>query len=162
MKNRKGFTLMEILAVLLVIAVIASFAVPVVKSVRREMRYQKAKVAGMQLAEAVRSFYTDTKGCLAIDEEGFYAPDAAEATVCPANHTITTGVPGNCESNLKARIVFACNYISPKMFIDLPYTFRVYDPRVYSTMGTFIEGDEEGSERKFFINRDMTINEDED
>lgn len=45
---------MEILAVLLVIAVVASFAVPIIRSVRSEMRYQRAKTAALKIAEAMR------------------------------------------------------------------------------------------------------------
>ena len=174
MRNDRGFTLMEILAVLLVIAVIASFAMPLIKSVRREMRYQQAKAAGVQLAEAVRSFYTDTKGCLAISnasEKGLYAPTAAETTACPGQHPITTGERGsstddNCGNNggLYESIVFACNYISPKMFVSLPYYFKVLDPRADGEI--FIEAkedvlDEEGP-RSFVIYRDMTVKETED
>lgn len=164
MKNNQGFTLMEILAVLLVIAVIASFAVPMIKSVRREMRYQKAKSAGMQLAEAVRSFYTNTKGCLPLtDENGFFGPDASSGT-CPINHPAKTGIPSTaatCTGGVGA--VFGCGYISPKMFVDLPYNFTVEDPRT-STDNVFITGTEQGETDGlwFKINRDMTITEKDD
>ena len=172
MKNKNGFTLMEMLAVLLVIAVIASLTVPLMQSVRRDMRYQKAKAAGMQLAEAIRSFYTDTKGCLPItpaESSGFYAPDAADATVCPPNHTISTGVRNQCgeDNGLHERIVFACNYVSPKMFVDLPYRFQVMDPRPSGgnnevfIVGTEMLSDEETG-RTFTIYRDMTFSEDEE
>ena len=104
MEQNKGFTLMEILAVLLVIAVIASFAMPIVKSVREEMRYQKAKAAAVQLAEAVRSFYTDSKGCLTFDtpdaeDNGFSGADAGVSTTCPNDNPIQTGVPTCLASN---------------------------------------------------------------
>lgn len=162
MKNKQGFTLMEILAVLLVIAVIASFAVPLIKSVRREMRYQKAKAAAVQLAEAVRSFYTDTKGCLATGNpagsEGFFGPDAANGT-CP--DIAKAGVP--CRTEVPITSVFGCGYISPKIFVDLPYQFEVLDPRIQDD-GTFIRATEHGetSPRSLVVNRDMTITEDED
>ncbi len=162
MKNKQGFTLMEILAVILVIAVIASFAVPMIKSVRREMRYQKAKAAGVQLAEAVRSFYTNTKGCLPIskDGSGFFGPDAASGT-CPAD--AKTGIP--CvEKQVDDTAVFGCGYLSPKMFVDLPYNFVVEDPRT-SEGNVFVTGTEQGegeSGRWFKVNRDMTVTEDDD
>ena len=180
MKNSKGFTLMEILAVLLVIAVIASFAVPLIKSVRREMRYQQAKAAGVQLAEAVRSFYADTKGCLATskeDSEGFSTEDVVGASLaCPEKHPIAKGIPGslvsnNCDNNegLYERIVFACNYISPKIFTNLPYTFKVLDPRRNDypdeVAEAFVKGTENASSgdkpREFVVHRDMTVTEDE-
>ena len=163
MRNKQGFTLMEILAVLLVIAVIASFAVPLIKSVRREMRYQKAKAAAVQLAEAVRSFYTDTKGCLATTDpttqpDGFFGPDAASGT-CP--EIAKTGIP--CRQTVAATAVFGCGYISPKMFVDLPYNFVVEDPRT-SENNVFITGTEQGETdgRWFKVNRDMTITEADD
>lgn len=151
---------MEILAVLLVIAVIASFAVPLVKSVREEMRYQKAKAAGVQLAEAVRSFYTDSKGCFDLSSS-FHAADATGGT-CPSNNPIKTGIP-SCSESDKAKLgdIFACGYLSPKMFVDLPYTFTVSDPRS-SEDEVFIRGDESGTERWFIVKRDMTIKEDEE
>ena len=164
MKNKQGFTLMEILAVLLVIAVIASFAVPMIKSVRREMRYQKAKAASVQLAEAVRSFYTDTKGCLTTGE--FHGTDSAGGT-CPTGHPIKTGVPPTGDTRPECTggvtVVFKCGYISPKMFVDLPYQFEVLDPRVQDD-GAFIRATEQGetSPRSLVVNRDMTITEDED
>lgn len=159
MNTKQGFTLMEILAVLLVIAVIASFAVPLVKSVRREMRYQKAKAAAVQLAEVVRSFYTDSKGRLAAG--GSITPEtAANPGECPTDNPIRTGVPNPGTDDVK--IVIACDYISAKMFVDLPYTFYVVDPRT-STDGAFVTGTEfgESSPRSFTVNRDMTITEED-
>lgn len=157
---------MEILAVLLVIAVIASFAVPIVKSVRREMNYQKAKAAGVQLAEAVRSLYTDSKGCLEFHEDeenaGFSGADAASGD-CPDNNPVKTGVP-ICDDTipkLTPTSVFRCGYLSTKMFVDLPYTFKVLDPRIRED-GAFIIGTENGTERSFTVNQDMTITESDD
>ena len=125
--NNKGFTLMEILAVLLVIAVIASFAVPLFKSIRRDIGLQRAKSAGIELAESVRSFYRDSKGCFPIGE--FDGADVAGAN-CPAGHSISTGIPDSCgaQNEDHAKDVFGCGYISPKIFVDLPYTFTVLDP----------------------------------
>lgn len=177
--NTKGFTLMEILAVLLVIAVIASFAVPLIQSVRRDVRLQKAKAAGIELAEAVRSFYTDTKGCLATtDDNSFQGAQTAPAEVgaCPATHPIKTGIPpgnGIC-SETNARIVFACDYISSKMFVDLPYEFKIYDPRAEASsqldsegnkVYKFITGKESVSAaekpRCFTVFRDMQVKDGE-
>ena len=174
MKQNKGFTLMEILAVLLVIAVIASFAVPLIKSVRREMQYQKAKAAGVQLAEAVRSFYADSKGCFVFhdaesDQSVFYGADAAGGS-CPNNNPVKTGVPNYCPEGAAGgpQAVFACGYLSPKIFVDLPYNFKVLDPRNnYEddgfAEGSFVKGMENmDGGRWFVVNRDMTITEDDD
>ena len=60
---KKGFTLMEVLAVLLVIAVVVSFAVPVLRAIISEVNYQRAKTAGVKMAEAIRIFYKDREHC---------------------------------------------------------------------------------------------------
>lgn len=57
-----GFTLMELLFVLLVIALVLSFALPAYRSVRYDMRNSSAKAALRKLAEARRSFYQYSKG----------------------------------------------------------------------------------------------------
>ena len=62
MMNKKGFTLMEILAVLLVIAVVVSMAVPVLRSVRYEVKNGQAKNAAHKLAQAVRTYYQVSRG----------------------------------------------------------------------------------------------------
>ena len=69
MMNKRGFTLMEILAVLLVIAVVTTFAVPVVKSIRVEIQYKQAQAAAKEMMEAIRSYYADSKGYLAVNGE---------------------------------------------------------------------------------------------
>lgn len=163
MKNKQGFTLMEILAVLLVIAVVASFAVPLVKSVRREMRYQKAKAAGIQLAEAVRSFYTDTKGCLA--SGSIHGADTANRS-CPQTHSIKTGVPGSCgSSSAPVEYLFGCGYVSSKIFVDLSYTFNVASKESIKENDILVTGTEDVSSgetpRTFIVNRDMTVTEDD-
>ena len=54
LKSKKGFTLMEILAVLLIIAVVLSFAIPAFRSVRFEQRNSSAKAGVKKLSEAER------------------------------------------------------------------------------------------------------------
>ena len=79
--------------------------------------------------------------------------------------SIKTGIPGNCgNSTDPVEYVFGCGYISPKMFVDLPYTFTVFNPRSEDSEGILITGAESGIEggRSFTINRDMTITEDDD
>ena len=127
---KKGFTLMEILAVLLVIAVLASFAVPAVRSIMAQVRYQRAKVAGAKLAEAIRVFYTDSKGYRitgSISGANIGTTIAASATDC-ANPAIS-GIPPYETANagdIDVSQLFYCNYLAVKDFQGLAsYTFNV-------------------------------------
>ena len=113
----KGFTLMEILAVMLVIAVIASFALPVVRSVRAEVYYQRAKTAGIKMAEAIRSYYRDSKGHLPTG-----TIDLGNVPICNRNYL--SGIPGQRES-VGVNQLLSCGYLSAKDFVGLPYTFTV-------------------------------------
>ncbi len=178
---KKGFTLMEILAVLLVIAVVASFAVPVIRSIRSEMRYQRAKAAALKIAEAMRSYYYNTKGYGITgtfggsDKGGDVAQTYALAT---CNDDALSGVPasergvtGGGSNNIS--VLFNCHYLNPKDFRDLPYTFTTCDNSldncitanacpgkgfVYAT-GNTDAGQYMG--KKILVRRDMTICEEE-
>lgn len=127
---KKGFTLMEILAVLLVIAVIASFAVPVVGSIIDEVHYHKAKVAAAKMAEAVRAFYRDSKGFLIGDggiNNSFLGRDAVSFRgTC--NSPASSGLPafeGVPSGSTDVKQLFYCEYLSAKDFAGLNYTFTV-------------------------------------
>ncbi len=127
---KKGFTLMEILAMLLVIAVVVSMAVPMFRAVRYEIKNSQAKNAAKKMAEAMLSYYQDSRGRLLT---GCFTPTETEgetliktaATAC--NFAGATGIPaykfnaaaaGDAVSQL-----FACGYLSYKDFVSLPYEF---------------------------------------
>ncbi len=128
---KKGFTLMEILAVLLVLAVIASFAIPVVKSFMDEVNYRKAQVAASKLAEAVRTFYRESKGYKiggAGVDDTFVGMDVVtfkgECT-SPA----LSGVPAfeltSSPGGMGVEQLFLCEYLPAKDFAGLKYKFEV-------------------------------------
>lgn len=124
---KKGFTLMEILAVLLVIAVLASFVVPVVRTVMAEIRYHQAKVAGIKMAEAIRIFYKDSRGYriggyIYGTEAGTTIATSAEA----CNNPAVSGIPSESGGNsVDVEQLFYCNYLSAKDFSGLSdYTFH--------------------------------------
>ena len=132
--NTKGFTLMEILAVLLVLAVVVSFAMPGIRAVRDEITYHQAKTAAVKMADAVRLFYKDTKG-VTFDPEGSAiagktepASDdsvpAREAAQAACNTQLLSGIPG-ANDNVMTDLtqLFACGYLSVKDFEGLPYEF---------------------------------------
>lgn len=124
---KKGFTLMEILAVLLIIAVVLSLAVPAFRVVRQDVRNSQAKAAAKKLAEAVKTFYVESHGGQ-ISQGSCFTPTGTGSTgfdvINAAPDTCTagaTGVPG--QGNFGFNELFACGYLERKDFVSLPYTF---------------------------------------
>ncbi len=134
---KKGFTLMEILAVLLVIAVVASMAVPVFRSVRYEMKNGQAKAAAKKMAEAMRSYYQVSRG-LGIKQECFTPTTTTGSQVVLAASSVcqsptSDGIPYqnstvNDSSRPSVNQLFACGYLSYKDFLNLPYEMCVCNP----------------------------------
>lgn len=118
LKSRKGFTLMEILAVLLIIAVVLSFAIPAFRSVRFEQRNSLAKAGVKKLSEAVRSFYQNSKG---VKIKGSFRGDAL-GTIGSCQNIGASGVPGTGQE-ADIMQLFACGYLNANDFAGLPYTF---------------------------------------
>ena len=132
MTNKKGFTLMEILAVLLVIAVVVSMAVPVLRSVRYEVKNSQAKTAAHKLAQAVRAYYQVSRG--GVPQEQSFTPtlntDVVLASASECVSPSETGIPLQKTTGIvPIKQLFACGYLSFKDFVGLPYTFMVCDPR---------------------------------
>lgn len=125
---KKGFTLMEMLAVVLVIAVVVSMAAPVFRSVRYEMKNSQAKNAAKKLAEAMHSYYQTSRGAKLT---GCFTPtkDAGKAVLAAAPSTCVspgaTGIPSTAPSQQAVSQLFACGFLSPKDFRNLPYNFCV-------------------------------------
>lgn len=136
--NTKGFTLMEILAVLLILAVVTMFSLPAVRATRSLMQYHQAKSAAVKMAEAMRTYYQNTKGYLITgslkgklvgeDEESLSVVNAAEQS---CNNSAMTGIPSSTGSGVSRTSsmvqLFACDYLSTKDFAGLPYTFTAHD-----------------------------------
>lgn len=123
---------MEILAVLLVIAVVVSMAVPVLRSVRYEVKNGQAKNAAHKLAQAVRTYYQVSRGGVPRGQSFTPTADsdivlaAPSACVAPSE----TGIPlQKTTGSVEIKQLFACGYLSFKDFVGLPYTFTVCDPR---------------------------------
>ncbi len=137
---KKGFTLMEMLAVLLAIAIIASFAVPAYRAVRYEIYYQRAKSAALKMGEAIRSYYQDSQGYLVsgsftgiTDAEG--EDQTVEAIVSntsvSCDNPAATGIPLSDTSETVFSDVaqlFKCGYLNAKDFVGLPYRFTACNP----------------------------------
>ena len=135
MMNKKGFTLMEILAVLLVIAVVVSMAVPVLRSVRYEVKNGQAKNAAHKLAQAVRTYYQVSRGGVPRGQSFTPTADSDKANIVLAAPSACvapseTGIPlQKTTGSVEIKQLFACGYLSFKDFVSLPYTFTVCDPR---------------------------------
>lgn len=121
---------MEILAVLLVIAVVVSMAAPVFRAVRYDIKNSQAKKAAKSMAEAMRSYYQISRG-LGI-KMGCFNPSTdtnvimAESSECES--PAADGIPyqnANLLDSARSNIsqLFACGYLSYKDFASLPYEF---------------------------------------
>lgn len=120
---KKGFTLMEILFVLLVIALVVSFAVPAIRSVRYDVYNSRAKAALKKLAEARRSYYQQTKGS-DITTGSFAASLAGTYAGQTCLDVAASGIPGSRNFS-SVNQLFACGFLDWKDFDGLPYTFRI-------------------------------------
>lgn len=118
-QSQKGFTLMEILAVLLIIAVILSFAIPAYNSIRFDQRNNLAKEGVKRLSEAIRSYYQNTKGVQII---GNFTGTGLGAVPPACNDLSSSGVPGRGKTENIMQL-FACGYLSGSEYSELPYTF---------------------------------------
>ena len=118
---KKGFTLMEILLVLLVIALVLSFAVPAIRSIRYDVYNSRAKAALKKLAEARRSYYQYTKGS---DVTGsFSGTDAGNYAATSCVDISASGIPGSRQTSAVSQL-FACGFLDWRDF-EVPYTFLI-------------------------------------
>lgn len=120
---KKGFTLMEILFVLLVIALVISFAVPAIRSVRYDIFNSRAKTALRKLAEARLSYYQTTRGS-DITAEGFSTDEVTAYAADTCLDLAASGIPGSRQTSDVAQL-FACGFLDWKDFEGLPYTFYI-------------------------------------
>lgn len=131
---KKGFTLMEMLAVLLAIAIVISFAVPAYRSMRYEMYYHQAKTAAIKMGEAIRSYYQNTKGYVVTGSftgTGAGADSVqgiiASSDVC--DNPAATGIPTSQGAHTSGvEQLFKCGYLNAKDFVGVPYRFTACDP----------------------------------
>lgn len=120
---------MEILAVLLVIAVVVSMAVPVFRAIRFEVKNSQAKAAASKLAQQMRTYYQISRG--RVVNGSFDASDSNVIfTTAACEEPNVTGVPSQKSgSTVDVKQLFACGYLAGKDFSGLPYTFYLCDPK---------------------------------
>lgn len=112
---------MEILFVLLVIALIISFAVPAIRSVRYDVYNARAKAALRKLAEARRSYYQYTKGS---DITGNFSASSESSLYSgvACSNVAASGIPG-ARTKSDVGQLFACGFLDWNDFGGLPYVF---------------------------------------
>lgn len=122
--NTQGFTLMEILFVLLIIAMVISFALPAFRAVRYDVRNAQAQAALKKLAEARRSFYQASRGA-DITPSNFNASDAKSLAATTCSNPSASGVPGASQDAKDVGQLFACGFLNWRDFVNLPYVFYI-------------------------------------
>lgn len=123
---KKGFTLMELLAVLLVIAVVVSMAAPVFRAVRYEIKNSQAKNAAKKMAEAMHSYYQASRGYKVHKNGGCFTPttdNVIKTDPSKCESPGAKGIPASAGGRVEVSQLFACGYLSYKDFISLPYEF---------------------------------------
>lgn len=166
--NKKGFTLMEVLAVLLILAVVVSFAMPGIRFIRDEVQYAQAKNAAVKMADAMRSYYRDSKGVRVkgtLDgkqTEGSLNQSVSEVAGVSCS-TINTGIPNQALSGRDGiGQLFACDYLSTKDFVGLPYQFSASDALYEDNIlvrAIGMEGARRHSSEGWCVYRDASVTE---
>ena len=135
--NKHGFTLMEVLAVVLILAVIASLTIPGIRDARFEARHSQAKLAAKKLITGIRNYRVTSRG--GDVSAGTLTGNAGNTfdTVCNAQNTKTTGIPAHAGTMTLAQLA-PCGFVDARDFKDLPYTFY-YGSSIPSGIKTSIE-----------------------
>ena len=140
--NKRGFTLIEVLAVLLILAVIASLLVPGVRAARFEIKNAQAKAAAKKLIEGINNYrFASRGGSVTFPAGGF---TGSFATTCDS--AINTGIPGNAASvSMSVTQLAPCGFLSAKDFRGLPYKFYYGDTLPSATVSAIPAGDKKGA-----------------
>ena len=125
--KNKGFTLMEIIFVILLIALIVNFALPAFRAVLYDVKNSRAKTALKKLAEARISFFKTPRGYDI--QYGYFTAEQAKTwagEACEGNENpVVTGIPSNSTSLKPASILFQCGFLDCCDFENLPYYFYI-------------------------------------
>ena len=90
-KNKRGFTLIEIIVVIAVIAVLTGIVVPVVGKILEEAKVSKAKTDVDTLSKAILSLYKDTA----------FWPNSLDITTLSAWNSGANGLLSNATGRLR-------------------------------------------------------------
>ncbi len=127
MVKKNGFTLMELLAVIMMIALIASFAVPAYRSIRAERQFRRARSAAVLLLEGIRQAKQKTGRPLPSPTD--FTPTTGIPSTDGCTDDAATGIPRRSNirrngENYKIEELFACGYVNSRDFEKLPYKFQ--------------------------------------
>jgi len=142
--NNKGFTLMEILAVVVILVVVTTFAIPGIRALRSEIYYLQAKSAANKMGDAMRSYYQNTKGYRIVGKLAGRTTNTittvAEVAAAGCNDQVNSGVPTNTSANSTAAMaqLFGCDYLMAKDFNGLPYIFLATN-KLYQNKGILVK-----------------------
>ena len=120
--NKRGFTLMEVLAVLLLLAVVVTLAVPGIRAARLTMMNSQSRAAAKKLSDAITRFRADNRG-----QAISYTSTDLRTYATTTNCTASTGIPGSTGSSVDLGQLFACGYLSRRDFERVPFHFA-YNP----------------------------------
>ena len=118
---------MELLAVIMLIALIASFAVPAYRSIRAERQFRRARSAAVLLLEGIRQAKQKTGRPLRTNTD-FTPTDGIPYNTAGCTDDAATGIPrrSNLQRNgadYTIEELFACGYVNSRDFEKLPYSF---------------------------------------
>ena len=135
--NKRGFTLMEVLAVVLMMAVVASLAIPGVRAARFETKHSQAKAAAKQLITGINNYRVTTRGGtvesgIVKGGEQYFGDKCETATIG------STGIPAQT-AGMPLTQLAPCGFVSAKDFRELPYQFY-YGSAIPSTLKENIAG----------------------
>jgi len=119
--NKRGFTLMEVLAVVLILAVVASLAIPGVRAARFETRHSQAKAAAKQLITGINNYRVSSRGG-EVAAGCFSGGSAYFDQVCNSGVGGNTGIPSQT-AQIPLTQLAPCGFLVAKEFRELPYTF---------------------------------------
>lgn len=121
MKNNKGFTLTEVMVVIIVIGILAALSVPFLVGYAREARNDRAKAILYMVAQGVKNFRSDFPG-KSLANSG-YGPLAKQNLTANTVYCNFTNIETNTSYNLSFRDLIYCSYIPNIDYGELKYNF---------------------------------------
>ncbi len=101
MENRKGFTLIELMVVILIVSILAGVAIPLMYGRINSAKWSEANAGAGTIRTSIRAYFAENStaaqalsGTLAVTATqnvlGFSATDLTGTYFAPANYTITS------------------------------------------------------------------------